>query len=111
MTGKSVKERVRVGVSELQVAISGAGLLPTADSAAHQDARGLLTRLRLGSTEPETDLTVSAAYASAAVGGWISGREAQQRLAEVAVHVWSPGPGLLRTLADSGLTVRAIGGP
>lgn len=34
MTGTSVKERVRVGVSELQVAISGSGLLPTADNAA-----------------------------------------------------------------------------
>jgi hypothetical protein len=34
MDGRSVRERVRVGASEVQVAISGAGLLPTADTAA-----------------------------------------------------------------------------
>jgi hypothetical protein len=34
MDGKALIERVRVGASELQVAISGSGLLPTADTAA-----------------------------------------------------------------------------
>jgi hypothetical protein len=31
---RTVRERVRVGVSELQVAIAGNGLLPAADTAA-----------------------------------------------------------------------------
>ncbi len=34
MKRNTVLERVRVGVSELQVAIAGSGLLPTADTAA-----------------------------------------------------------------------------
>src|SRR4051794_28184605 len=93
------------------VAQSVAGPTVADDAAADEDARRLLDRLRLGSAEPESELTVSAAYATAAVGGWTSGLEAQQRLADVTVHVWSSGPGLARALADSGLTVSPIDGP
>ena len=34
MNGKSLVERVRIGATELQVSVSGSGLLPTADTAA-----------------------------------------------------------------------------
>jgi bacteriocin biosynthesis cyclodehydratase domain-containing protein len=93
------------------------------DGAAVADARALLERLALVGEPPETPLSTGAAYACAAVGGWVGPAEAAHRLAATTVHVWAEdagegdgpddaGPGgLARTLRRSGLSVALLSGP
>lgn len=90
----------------------GPGEASGSSDPARDDARALLSRLRLGSDEPAAELPVAAAYAAAGVSGWTSGAEAQRRLAETTVHVWGAGAdGLSASLADSGPTVSAVKDP
>lgn len=78
------------------------------------DARELLQRLRLG--VPDADrggdaVPVGVAFASAAVAGWVSPREADERLRELAIRVWDgTDGGLSRALSGSGLNSASLQG-
>lgn len=78
-----------------------------------QAARELLTRLGLV-TNNDTSATFSAgaAFASAAVAGWVSPDTAHERLRETCVYVWEgTGRRLLHALRDCGLTCAPLDGP
>lgn len=79
------------------------------DGDAVRDAADLLDRLQLGTSAPGPDVSVPAAFASAAVAGWVSPQLAEQRLADVEVHVWDESGGSLRAaLARCGLRAQAL---
>src|SRR5581483_2486681 len=76
-----------------------------------RDAAALLDRLRLAAPAPGPEVSVPAAFASAAVAGWVSPQLAEQRLADVEVHVWDESGGRLQaTLGRSGLRARPLAG-
>jgi bacteriocin biosynthesis cyclodehydratase domain-containing protein len=86
------------------------------DAEAVRDAREMLIRLRLGTTDAQPELSgavsLGAAFASAAVAGWVSPREAGERLRGTDVHVWDDaGDGLAGALASSGLRCSSLRGP
>lgn len=56
-------------------------------------------------------LSVGADFASAATGGWVSPRLAQERLHDMVVHVWDDAGALREALAASGLRCEPLAGP
>src|SRR5581483_1380677 len=68
-----------------------------------RDAAALLDRLRLAAPAPGPEVSVPAAFASAAVAGWVSPQLAEQRLADVEVHVWDESGGRLRARPLAGV--------